>query len=208
MKPKPEQRRYTVTYHDDPALAIVYDDDTLFATWHRLRIGADAAWPSATAVPRRCSEDALTRLVEAGLVELQPGDHYRMAAIDAERAAKVEQASRAGEASKKGAKRGPRGRFLPRRDQPTPNQRPLASAPTPVGEVTNGPPTAVPTGHQRPTNPPDQRAGAKDTSPYGTDAVAGDGTSPVPGVPFREVLRKVPGGKVELVTMAGSDAKH
>lgn len=174
MRSKADRRRYTITYHDDPGLAIVYDDDELFAAWNRLRLEADKAWPSEAAVPRRCNEGALALLVDAGLVELRPGDHYWMPAIDAERTSKVQQASRAGRASAMGAVHGPRGRFT-KRTAPTPDQRRLGSTPTPVGRTTNG----GPTGHQRRATPPDQRAGAKDTSPYGTDAVAPDGTAPV-----------------------------
>lgn len=184
-------RRYTGFDHDDPALAIVYGDDALLANWVRLRMAADAAWPSLASVPRICNEDALAKLVDAGLVELHPGDRYRLPALDAERTARVDQAKRAGKVSVRGAKRAPSGTFT-RRLQPTDHQRPMDKPPTDHQR----PLVTQPTDHQRTTNggPTDQTSGLVLDTPDHSGAAAAGGAAPevrpVSGVVYDPATRK------------------
>ena len=70
---------------DDPKFAGIYDDDPAFALWTRLLMAADALWPAPAPLPRRARPRPLSKLVDAGLVDLMPGDRYRIHGLDAER---------------------------------------------------------------------------------------------------------------------------
>lgn len=70
---------------DDPKFADVVDDDCLLATWVRLLIVADMAWPASAWVPDSVDHDAVIELVEVGLVDRQPGGRFRIHGLDAER---------------------------------------------------------------------------------------------------------------------------
>lgn len=70
---------------DDPRFSGIYTDDHHLATWLRLLIQADAVWPSSVPVPRTCRKPSMTALVRVGLVEILPGDLYRIHGLDAER---------------------------------------------------------------------------------------------------------------------------
>jgi hypothetical protein len=79
---------FSRVYHsirDDTRLAAVYTDDAALATWLRLLIAADRAWPAPADIPRSVRRPALRKLVDAGVVELLPGDLYRFHGLDAER---------------------------------------------------------------------------------------------------------------------------
>jgi hypothetical protein len=83
-----QERPYARVYldvPDDPRFAEVYGDDAAFAAWVRLLMGAEGAYPASAAIPRSASPEALGKLVAAGLVELVPGDRYRIHGLKAER---------------------------------------------------------------------------------------------------------------------------
>lgn len=83
-----ERRPYSRIYWevmDDPRFAAVYDDDGAFALWVRLLMTADALWPSAAPLPRGAKPKALSKLVDAGIVDLAPGNRYRIHGLDNER---------------------------------------------------------------------------------------------------------------------------
>ncbi len=84
---------------DDPRFASVYHDARNFGTWTQLLLVADAMWPAAAPVPAYVNKAALKGLVEAGLVEVFPHQHFRIHGLDAERANRSEQGRLGGLAS-------------------------------------------------------------------------------------------------------------
>jgi hypothetical protein len=78
---------------DDPKFAGVYDDDTRLALWLRLLLLADGAYPAPAPVPHAIRRPAFRHLVEVGLIDLEPGDRYRIHGMDAERGARSRRAS-------------------------------------------------------------------------------------------------------------------
>lgn len=96
-----EQRPYSRLYWsviDDDKFVSVYDNDRAFATWARLLMAADQAWPASASIPRAASRTAIALLVTAGLIELMPGGRYRIVGMDAERERRQGQAQDAAEA--------------------------------------------------------------------------------------------------------------
>jgi hypothetical protein len=89
---------YARVYHaiiDDPKFATVYDVDSALATWLRLLIIADQAWPSSAILPGNARHRVVKLLADCGLVDLQPGWRYRIHGLDAEREARSEKARNA-----------------------------------------------------------------------------------------------------------------
>lgn len=79
---------YSRLYHslvDDPDFAGVYDDDAAFATWVRLLMVADASYPTAAPLPRSARRRPLQKLQDAGLVEVLPGQRFRVKGLESER---------------------------------------------------------------------------------------------------------------------------
>ena len=56
----------------------VWDDDHELATWVRLLVGGDQAWPASPSLPRSVAARALSKLETAGLVARESGDRYRV----------------------------------------------------------------------------------------------------------------------------------
>lgn len=63
----------------------IYANDRHLATWLRLLIAADAVWPAPADLPRSARQSSVSALVRAGLIELCPGDLYRIHGLNAER---------------------------------------------------------------------------------------------------------------------------
>ena len=70
---------------DDPKFSEVYADDHHFATWSRLLMIADQAWPASAHVPARARGASIRKLAEVGLIDLLPDGRFRMHGTDAER---------------------------------------------------------------------------------------------------------------------------
>lgn len=85
--------RFVLIHYDeigrDPKFDGVRDDLRCMGLWLRLLMLADPLWPSAAPVPSGTPKNALERLVEAGLIELQ-GSTYRVHGLDSERAKRSE----------------------------------------------------------------------------------------------------------------------
>jgi hypothetical protein len=82
------EKAYCRVYHgiiDDPKFADVYDNDAALATWLRLLIIADQAWPSSAVLPGNAKHRAVKLLGDVGLLDLQPGWRFRVHGLDAER---------------------------------------------------------------------------------------------------------------------------
>jgi hypothetical protein len=79
---------YSRVYHsivDDPKFATVYDHDRRLATWLRLLIVADQAFPASGVIPAGTNRAALQALVDVGLVDLGTGSRFRIHGLAAER---------------------------------------------------------------------------------------------------------------------------
>jgi hypothetical protein len=86
--------RYVRVYYrilEDPKFAGVYPDDPRLATWLRLLMTADNAWPHPAPIPRSVDAAAFAYLVDVGLVDLAANDLYRIHGLDAERMRRREQ---------------------------------------------------------------------------------------------------------------------
>lgn len=79
---------YCRVYHsivDDDKFAEVFDNDAALATWLRLLITADQAWPASAPLPASARRRAVDLLSRVELVDLLPGSRYRIHGLDAER---------------------------------------------------------------------------------------------------------------------------
>lgn len=93
-----QQDPYVRVYYriiDDPKFDGVYDNDAALAAWLRLLLAADAMYPAPATIPRGVKPSALDRLVKAELVDLLPGDRYRLHGLKSERERRQDQARRA-----------------------------------------------------------------------------------------------------------------
>jgi hypothetical protein len=93
---------YTRVYHsivDDPKFATVYDDDRRLATWLRLLLIADQAYPSSAYIPAGTNRAAVAALAESGLIDLGTGSRYRVHGLAVERGRRSEAARVGGLAS-------------------------------------------------------------------------------------------------------------
>jgi hypothetical protein len=70
---------------DDDRFVRIREDDALLGAWTRLLLLAEAAWPRSVAIPRCVLPERLAVLVEDGVIDLRPGDMYRIHGLDPER---------------------------------------------------------------------------------------------------------------------------
>jgi hypothetical protein len=86
----PEYVRVYQSVIDDPKFDGIYDDDRHFAAWVRLLMAADATWPASCQLPASARKSSVKALVEAGIVDLRPGNRFRIRGLDAERERRAE----------------------------------------------------------------------------------------------------------------------
>jgi hypothetical protein len=97
-----EDRKYVRIYYsinDDPKFDTIRNHEARFYTWVRLLMAADAVWPSSADLPRWVKRSPLLALVDAGLVELLPGERFRIKGMNDERGRRAEAARVGGLAS-------------------------------------------------------------------------------------------------------------
>lgn len=70
---------------DDPKFVDVWDDDRALATWLRLLVYADMAWPASGSLYHGIHRPSLEKLVRVGLVDVQGSTRYRIHGLDKER---------------------------------------------------------------------------------------------------------------------------
>jgi hypothetical protein len=63
----------------------VWRDDLALATWLRLLAVAEAMWPAIPEIPRSADDEAVKRLLRAGLLVSVPPYRYQIKGLDAER---------------------------------------------------------------------------------------------------------------------------
>jgi hypothetical protein len=113
------------TVRSDPRLVDIYANDHHWATWNRLLLAADMAWPAPADLPATANRSSLRALVAAGVIEILPGGLFAFHGLDTERGRR-----RAAAASYTGPRRDPSGSETgPRRDpagtQTPPSRRAL-----------------------------------------------------------------------------------
>lgn len=95
-------RPYSRHYHDlidDAKFAEVYPDDHHYATWSRLLMIADQAWPASAHLPSTARRASVAKLASVGLLDLLPGGRYRIHGLDPERTRRADAARVGGLAS-------------------------------------------------------------------------------------------------------------
>ena len=83
---------------DDPKFETVFTDDRRLATWLRLLLTADATYPAPAPIPFGIHKATFQVLIDLELIDLMPGNRYRMHGLSAERERRSEQARRAANA--------------------------------------------------------------------------------------------------------------
>lgn len=94
--PGRDDRKYSRVYHDavdDEKFAAVWDNDARLSLWVRMLVIADANWPASAQIPRATKRHVLLALVDCGLIDLRPGDRYRIHGLDPERQERSERAA-------------------------------------------------------------------------------------------------------------------
>jgi hypothetical protein len=84
----PTDDRYVRVYMritEDLKFSEIYGDDHHLATWLRLLLVADSAWPAAAPLPVGVRPSSVAALAKVGLIDLQEHRHYRVHGLDAER---------------------------------------------------------------------------------------------------------------------------
>ena len=95
-------RPYVRVYYsviDDPRFATIYPHDGAFALWLRLLLLADAMYPAPAPLPTGVKPASVRLLIEAGVVETLPGNHFRMHGLASERSRRAERARIGGRAN-------------------------------------------------------------------------------------------------------------
>lgn len=100
------------TIRDDPRLEAVYPSDAHLATWLRLLLAADMAWPAPADVPASIRRSSLRALCDAGIIELLPSGLFRFHGLDTERGRRRE-AAQASAGRRSVSERGPSGERTP-----------------------------------------------------------------------------------------------
>jgi hypothetical protein len=80
------------TIRNDDRLKAVYPDDRLLATWLRLLIAADMAWPAPADLPRAANAKAVAALEAAGVITTV-GHLFTFHGLDAERGRRTDAAA-------------------------------------------------------------------------------------------------------------------
>jgi hypothetical protein len=83
---------------DDEKFAAIYDDDRHFATYCRLLMIAEGAWPASAHLPATARPTSVKALADARIIDPQPGSRYRIHGLDAERVRRSEHGRHASKA--------------------------------------------------------------------------------------------------------------
>lgn len=94
-KPTDPYSRVYWKVRSDERFAGIYTDDHHFATWVRLLIAAEAAWPEPADVPATARRASLRALEAAAIIVLLDGGLFRLHGLDAERMRRQDHATAA-----------------------------------------------------------------------------------------------------------------
>jgi hypothetical protein len=98
---------------DDEKFKSIYDDNNHLASWMRLLLIADQAWPASAHMPANVRRASVAALSKAELIDLLEGGRYRIRGLDAERARRRMAATRDPIGVQPGPKRDPDGLRTP-----------------------------------------------------------------------------------------------
>ena len=107
-----DERKYVRLYYsiiDDPKFEAVYGDDSALAAYTRLLMLADSMWPASPPIPKSCRASAFRKLVDERIVDVLPGDKFRIHGLDAEREMRRASAVRSASAKQTRSVRSPNG---------------------------------------------------------------------------------------------------
>jgi hypothetical protein len=107
---------------DDPKFDAIYPDDHGFATWVRLLMAADMAWPASALLPHGVHRASVKHLADVGLIDLGTGGRYRIHGLDKEREARSRHSSTAAQSRHRASSEHPSG--IPRASNGTPRRMP------------------------------------------------------------------------------------
>jgi hypothetical protein len=79
---------------DDEKFADIYGNNDHLATWLRLLLIADQAFPASAHLPMNVRKGSREALVKSGLIDAVSGDRYRIHGLDAERGRRRDAATR------------------------------------------------------------------------------------------------------------------
>jgi hypothetical protein len=97
-KPTDPYSRVYWKVRSDERFVGIYSDDHHFATWVRLLIAAEAAWPEPADIPSTARRASLRALSDAGIIVLLDAGLFRVHGLDAERMRRQERAATAASA--------------------------------------------------------------------------------------------------------------
>ena len=97
-KPTDPYSRVYWKVRSDERFVGIYPNDHHFATWLRLLIAAEAAWPEPADLPATARRVSLRALVDAGIILLLDSGLFRVHGLDAERLRRQERAATAASA--------------------------------------------------------------------------------------------------------------
>lgn len=83
---------------DDEKFAHVYECNECLAWWVRLLLDADAIWPNSVYFPAGCPTHAIEEMAKCTLITRINGSRYKITGLDAERAKRQGQATKAADA--------------------------------------------------------------------------------------------------------------
>lgn len=83
---------------DDERFADVFPDDHHYATWSRLLMLADQAWPASAHLPASARKASVAKLAAVGLISILPGGRFRVTGLDKAREERAVRAQRAADA--------------------------------------------------------------------------------------------------------------
>lgn len=140
MSPARDDRPYSRVYHEavaDPKFREVWLDDRALATWLRLLISADQAWPAPAMLYQGVAKATVALLVRVGLVRLERGPYYVIVGLDEERRRRSTGASKAAQARWHGREDDP----PDPPDESMPTRRPRNGPRTPTSDADRIPET-------------------------------------------------------------------
>lgn len=97
----PTERRFARVYFDDfkRDYPTVWRSDAMLATWLRLLVESEKAWPSPPEIPRSVTNRTMRQLREVGLVTEDADHHFEVRGFVAERSKRA-QSGRSGAAQR------------------------------------------------------------------------------------------------------------
>lgn len=128
---QPYSRVYWSVF-DDERFATIRGDVRHFGSWTTMLLVADMAYPSSAFIPPTIPRASVKALIDAGLIEPQPGGMFRLHGLQAERSRRADAARRGPNREADGTQPEPEGasrRDETSKDEPSPAKEGNGAAP-------------------------------------------------------------------------------